>query len=454
MKHMLSGYTVDQDYINRLCDISEFGNVSSNRTGTDSVSLFGESARFSLRNGRIPVVGVKSLPLKMITHELVWFLSGSTRIKYLKENNVHIWDSWVEPSSRVFDCKDVSNFELLDWALNNCPELPFTQGDTPAETVAMNYPMFETLCPMVDGDLPNIYQSQWFAWEDTKTLVAEDYYAHSQYYTDLGYEHQGTYNCNTDDTIKVVLKRFINQYQNVIDRIQSNPGCRRLIVEGWNVGLLDQTALVACHKTIQFYVTEISTPDRLQLALDDGLVTQQLYNELIKSTEEVQLKKLAEDKVPVNGLSSMLYMRSSDQGVGYPFNIAQYGVLTHIIGKMTGTYPLDFIWVGADVHVYMDQWDYTSPKGVTGGVSELVERYNELSDTTDEGSKYTPLVDTHVEAVLNNLTADRVIEYPFVKIAECVKDLKSDELHKIKFEDIQYTEYKSMGPVPFPKAAV
>lgn len=455
MRQLLSGFTVDQDYVERLANISEFGNVEQNRTGTDSVSLFGESARFNLRNGRVPVVGLKHVPLKTISHELIWFLSGSTSIKYLKENNVHIWDSWVEPSSRKFKIsEDQSKFNLGEWFSAQYPDRVMVQGETVHDVVANNYPAFEAICPLIDGDLPHIYQEQWFKWEDTITVIAEEYYERTEYYTNLGYAHQGTYNCNDTDIIKVVLRRYINQYEKVLDTLKTNPSCRRMIIEGWNVGKIDQMALPPCHKSLQFYTSSFTTDERIKLGLDEKIITKKDSNVIFTLPTELQAQKLTELGVPEYGLSSMLYMRSSDQGVGYNFNIAQYAVITHIIGKMTNMYPLDFIWVGADVHVYADQWDFKDEEGMQGGVTGLILRYNEISTEDNEGPVYVPIVDTHEEAVMNKLTLEHPIKYPFVKLSDRIKSLGSTDLDKITFEDIEFTEYKHMGRCPFPKAAV
>ncbi|HUP92274.1 MAG TPA: thymidylate synthase [Solimonas sp.] len=103
--------------------------------------------------------------------------------------------------------------------------------------------------------------------------------------------------------------RVIDQIAQVIEQIRQNPDSRRLIVSAWNVGELDQMALMPCHAFFQFYVA--------------------------------------------NGkLSLQLYQRSCDIFLGVPFNIASYALLTMMVAQVTGLAPGDFVWTGGDCHLY------------------------------------------------------------------------------------------------------
>ena len=103
--------------------------------------------------------------------------------------------------------------------------------------------------------------------------------------------------------------RSINQIDEVIEQIKSNPDSRRLIVSAWNVGELDQMALAPCHAFFQFYVR-------------DG------------------------------ELSCQLYQRSADLFLGVPFNIASYAVLTLMVAQVTGLKPGEFVHTFGDLHLY------------------------------------------------------------------------------------------------------
>ena len=108
--------------------------------------------------------------------------------------------------------------------------------------------------------------------------------------------------------------RIVDQISEVIQQIKSNPNSRRLLVSAWNVGELHKMALPPCHLLFQFYVA-------------DGK------------------------------LSCQLYQRSCDAGLGVPFNIASYALLTHLIAQQCNLQVGDFVWSGGDCHIYLNHLD-------------------------------------------------------------------------------------------------
>lgn len=108
--------------------------------------------------------------------------------------------------------------------------------------------------------------------------------------------------------------RIIDQIKEVLDQIKHNPDSRRMIVSAWNVGQLDQMALMPCHALFQFYVAG-------------------------------------------GKLSCQLYQRSADTFLGVPFNIASYALLTLMIAQVCGLKPGEFVHSFGDVHIYRNHFD-------------------------------------------------------------------------------------------------
>jgi thymidylate synthase len=105
--------------------------------------------------------------------------------------------------------------------------------------------------------------------------------------------------------------RHIDQLSQVVQALKTNPNSRRILVSAWNVGDLDQMALLPCHALFQFYVA-------------DGR------------------------------LSCQLYQRSADALLGVPFNIASYALLTHMLAQQCDLQVGDFVWTGGDCHLYLN----------------------------------------------------------------------------------------------------
>src|SRR6478735_8807370 len=103
-----------RQYLELLEDIKQNGVRKHNRTGTDQIGVFGRQLRFDLAQG-FPAMTTKKLFMRGIIHELIWFLAGSTNIKYLVDNDVHIWDEWPYRHYLMKSGKAVPDSSSPEW---------------------------------------------------------------------------------------------------------------------------------------------------------------------------------------------------------------------------------------------------------------------------------------------------------------------------------------------------
>jgi thymidylate synthase len=207
MSEKLLGKHVDESYLNLLEHIIKNGAAKTDRTGTGTKSVLGYQMRFNLADG-FPLLTTKKVPIKSIIHELLWFLRGDTNLKYLADNNVHIWDEWPYKAYLIRNKIEVPKTGSDEW---NTGIKEFIEKIKTDENFAKDY-----------GNLGPIYGYQWRSWPTSKG------------------EH-------------------IDQLANVIEQIKKTPDSRRLIVSAWNVADIDEMAkagLPPCHCLFQFYVAD------------------------------------------------------------------------------------------------------------------------------------------------------------------------------------------------------
>ncbi len=252
---------IDKQYKELLEHILRYGVEKKDRTGTGTKSIFGWQIRHNMKEG-FPLLTTKKMHWKSIVTELLWFLRGETNIKFLLDYDCHIWDG---DAYKRYE-------RARTWELQDTPPInEFIKQIKEDETFRKTW-----------GELGPIYGKQWRSWKQTDWNK-----------TDIDVE-------------------YIDQIQNLINELKTNPDSRRLMVSAWNVGELDQMVLPPCHYGFQCYVREGKY------------------------------------------LSLMWNQRSVDTFLGLPFNIASYGLLLEIIAKEVNMIPDELIGNLGDTHLYLN----------------------------------------------------------------------------------------------------
>ena len=196
-----------RQYLDLLEDIKTNGVRKSNRTGIDQITVFGRQLRFDLSKG-FPAVTTKKLFTRSVIHELIWFLRGSSNIKYLVDNDVHIWDEWPYKHYLIKNDKKVPDTNSDEWKQGMASFIENVKVD---DKFAAKW-----------GEIGPVYGYQWRNWP-------------------------------TADG------KHIDQIAKAIETIKNDPNSRRIVVSAWNVADIDEMAkagLPPCHLLFQFYVEE------------------------------------------------------------------------------------------------------------------------------------------------------------------------------------------------------
>ena len=314
---------LDKQYTNLLQDILDNGTVKGDRTGTGTVSVFGRQIRHKMSEG-FPLLTTKKMPFKIIVTELLWFLRGDTNIKYLVENGCNIWNGDA-----------YKNYEK--WYDNMSKTTPFEVPKKFTEEELVQAIKLDEFHAKQFGELGPIYGKQWRSW-----CKFEEY--KDSFEVDILEENEDSVLLTTG-TSGMVYE--IDQIQNIINDLKTNPDSRRLMVNAWNVGELDQMVLPPCHYGFQVYTRELSLEERATIWNNTHNPAGNIYTH----------NQYDENEIPARAISLMFNMRSNDVPLGLPFNIASYALLLEIIGKMVNMVPGELITNLGDAHIYKNQID-------------------------------------------------------------------------------------------------
>jgi thymidylate synthase len=317
--------TLDLVYQDLLQTIIDNGVEKKDRTGTGTKSIFGYQIRHDMQSG-FPLLTTKKMFWKGIVTELLWFLRGDTNIKYLVDNDCHIWDG--DAYKAYLKKYEKDKLHGVIYENNETQNRPFSKEEF------INWIKNNDKFSELYGELGPVYGKQWRSWHwRSEPVLPEEKY--------MIYTTEGKPVTWSDE-------KYIDQIQNLINDLKTNPDSRRLMVSAWNVGELDQMVLPPCHYGFQVYTRELSLEERYVMYFEKLDHTMVPLDIKIPNIHQY----FTELNIPTRAISLMWNQRSVDTFLGLPFNIASYGLLLEIIAKAVNMVPDQLIGNLGDVHLY------------------------------------------------------------------------------------------------------
>jgi thymidylate synthase len=321
---------IEHDYLRLLKDVLDNGKEKEDRTGTGTISVFGRQIRHKMNQG-FPLLTTKKMYWKGIVTELLWFLRGDTNIKYLVDNDCHIWDgdAYKKYEEHILKQRELQKNRVHELRRQG-KRLKVVKIELLSKEEFINKIKTDDEFAKKWGDLGPVYGKQWRSWGGeliTKRIIEEGKIPISQN----------------------IIEGQIDQIENLIEQLKTNPDSRRLMVNAWNPSDLPNQVLPPCHYGFQVYTRELSYHEKVHEArkrfgfeLEDGTITFD-----INTKESVEFLQSSQ-----RGISLMWNQRSVDTFLGLPFNIASYGLLLEIIAKEVNMVPDELIGNLGDVHLY------------------------------------------------------------------------------------------------------
>jgi thymidylate synthase len=370
---------LDRNYQELLFDIIQNGVKKNDRTGTGTRSVFGRQIRHKMGEG-FPLLTTKKMFWNGIVTELLWFLRGDTNIKYLVDNNCHIWNGdaykryvkWVESpenqNNKTSIVKIPISKEDFIKTIKGNDEILKKMGKRYCDEFARKW-----------GELGPIYGKQWRNWGEWVTI----------------------------EEPKRVLKPGVDQIANLINDLKTNPDSRRLMVNAWNVGELEQMTLPPCHYGFQVYTRELTYSERYKIWFSNNYETGMEYHEPnIPNFDDSYY-----EPTPTRAISLMWNQRSVDTFLGLPFNIASYGLLLEIIAKEVNMVPDELIGNLGDVHLYENHLTQAGQQ-ITREPYQLPKL---IIDQFDETNHYIGDIDDISEYNIEQFKLENYQSHPSIK---------------------------------------
>jgi len=397
---------IEHDYLRLLKDILENGKEKEDRTGTGTISVFGRQIRHKMNQG-FPLLTTKKMYWKGIVTELLWFLRGDTNIKFLVDNDCHIWDGDA-----------YKNFQI------NCDESYGPYGVL-LQSEFINKIKTDDEFAKKWGDLGPVYGKQWRRWVTS------------------GFNKQSILDKESGNFV-------IDQISNLIEQLQTNPDSRRLMVNAWNVGELDQMTLPPCHYGFQVYTRELSETERMKLAGYEGVGG--IGQNMIRETVDM------DNSIPRRAISLMWNQRSVDTFLGLPFNIASYALLLEIIAKEVNMVPYELIGNLGDVHLYKNHIEQAKEQLSLIPWKERKEMLTDPSDIRSFGH-ISPFTDKVINYWLDlrKIPYSRRMPFPLPKVLINNGEVDNNGVPFTKsvldgydITDFELVDYQSHTPIKAP----
>ena len=424
---------VDKQYLDILKDIIDNGVWKNTRSGNVK-SVFGRTMRFNLSEG-LPLLTTKKVFTKGIIYELLWFLKGDTNIKYLVDNNVHIWDDdafrwfktldfkYLEREEPYYDEEDnklhidVQGYYKLDYCIFDLED-----DIENSYTIVLNNDIQNEISVTIE-DLKNIAKEQFIDY------VKKNAWIH-RYDIHQGRKVSDKKIYQFGDLGEIYGKQWRNygisgkdQIANIINTLKTNPDDRRMVLNAWNPDVLDNIALPACHMFATFWTRELTKEERIGIWFNKHNLNEEIFNNdkfeshsenyyLFKQyfhektiTADELIKKIENENIPTRELSCSFTMRSNDWCCGNPYNICQYAFLTYMFCEICNMKPGELIYIGNDVHIYENHIEQAEEQISRKG-SDIIPKLSfkrKINDINDF---------TYEDFVISDYHPDAPIKYP------------------------------------------